>query len=466
MFYMAHISFTRKTKSNAQTTKAAKSVAVSAKKNILIEKKIKKAVSAPQNKQRNVKSVELKLKAKSPKSEKPASVKKSNVVAASAKKKSIVSLPVAKPKSKTIGTKASAVKKVSIKSSPAKDSVKKSKSVKPQKTDTQKKKPASAKSPVQIKKKVSAKSSSTVSAKKANSGNKKAAPKTVRSVAVKSAVKASVISAAKKTKPAKPAAIVKAVKSIKSKPIAPRKKIEPEKVKTQAPSKKLKVETAKSKETTSAAKTVKSKPAKVAFNKKQKTKSIEEFGINTRKYSLLRKEKPQPQTENPKVANKEVKANTNNISPNDKKLIGKNLQSVKAIDDQKTELKNTPLEPETIASKLKKKKAKAIGAAVFRGKKERYDFEVFPIDGEFEDVSAIYIISKRKIDKRKRAHHALVCIGQTDSLVAELKKHRKGKCVKKFAANSISLLREANEKQRLKIETDLKAAHAIPCVHT
>jgi hypothetical protein len=115
--------------------------------------------------------------------------------------------------------------------------------------------------------------------------------------------------------------------------------------------------------------------------------------------------------------------------------------------------------------KPKKKKVKPIGAAIFRGKKERYDFQVFPVDGEFEDAAAIFIISKRKVDKRKKAHHKMVCIGQTTSVLSELKKHRKGKCFKKYEANAISVMREENEQKRLKIESDLKSAHTIPCLH-
>ena len=118
-----------------------------------------------------------------------------------------------------------------------------------------------------------------------------------------------------------------------------------------------------------------------------------------------------------------------------------------------------------LPAKPKTKKAKLIGAAIFRGKKERYDFQVFPVDGEFEDAAAIFIISKRTVDKRKKAHHTMICIGQTTSVVSELKKHRKGKCFKKYEANAISVLREENEQKRQKIELDLKSAHTIPCPH-
>lgn len=112
--------------------------------------------------------------------------------------------------------------------------------------------------------------------------------------------------------------------------------------------------------------------------------------------------------------------------------------------------------------KLKKKKVKPLGAAVFRGRKDRYDFQVFPLDTDFEDVSAIYVISRRKIDREKKGHHVLVCIGQTDSVASEIKRH-KNKCIKKHNANVISILPEADEKKRFKIEEDLRAAHAIAC---
>ncbi len=114
--------------------------------------------------------------------------------------------------------------------------------------------------------------------------------------------------------------------------------------------------------------------------------------------------------------------------------------------------------------KPKNKKAKLIGSAIFRGKKERYDFKMFALNETFEAIPAVYIISKRMTDTRKKGHHALICIGETHSIFDELKKHRKGKCVKKHRANVVSILPEADEKIRLKIETDLKAAHSVACL--
>ncbi len=110
-----------------------------------------------------------------------------------------------------------------------------------------------------------------------------------------------------------------------------------------------------------------------------------------------------------------------------------------------------------------KKKSPKISEAIFRGRKSLYSFEVIPLTAEFEDDSAIFVISKRKTDKRGKGHHAFVCIGQTDSILGEIKKHKKAKCLKQHSANVICLLREQNEENRLKIEADLKAAHASFC---
>ena len=134
----------------------------------------------------------------------------------------------------------------------------------------------------------------------------------------------------------------------------------------------------------------------------------------------------------------------------------------RAAKPSKVEILETKIETAMLA-KTKPKNVKQIGAAVFRGRKNRYDFQVYPLDFEFENVSAIYVISRRKTDSKKRAHHAFVCIGQTDSLPGELAKHTRSKCVKRHEANVVSILTEPSEKKRLKIEEDLRAAHAIVC---
>jgi len=151
------------------------------------------------------------------------------------------------------------------------------------------------------------------------------------------------------------------------------------------------------------------------------------------------------------------------VRPIEKQGKSKNIKLTSEVPLIKvSEIKIEPMKS-PLPVKSKPKKAKPIGSAVFRGKKDRYDFNVFALDENFEAVPAVYIISKRKTDRLKKGHHALICIGETDSISDEIKRHRKGKCVKKHQANVISILPEANEKKRLKIETDLKAAHAVVC---
>lgn len=117
------------------------------------------------------------------------------------------------------------------------------------------------------------------------------------------------------------------------------------------------------------------------------------------------------------------------------------------------------------AEKPIKKKIKPISSAVLRGKSGRYDFEVFPLDAEFEKAPAIYVISKRVTDKQRRGHHKLICIGESSSLFEDIKKHRKNKCLKEHQANAVCLLKEQDAASRLRIASDLREAHAIVCRH-
>src|SRR5687768_10933927 len=69
------------------------------------------------------------------------------------------------------------------------------------------------------------------------------------------------------------------------------------------------------------------------------------------------------------------------------------------------------------------------------------------------------------MDREGGGHHKVVCIGQTESLAVELKKQKKGRCIKKFKANVIPVLPTENQHARFSIDADLKAMHSIPCLH-
>lgn len=175
-----------------------------------------------------------------------------------------------------------------------------------------------------------------------------------------------------------------------------------------------------------------------------------------------------PKAKKPIVANqtpklKKTKVDTNIVekksTPKTKQVKSETTNKNPKLAKKKVEIIVPPIK------KPVKKKIKPIGSAVVRGKNGSYDFEVFPLDAELKDGSAIYVISKRITDKRGRGHHKFVCIGQTESLLGDIKKHAKDKCIKQHKANVICLLREENEKHRLKIETDLRQAHSIACNH-
>ncbi|HVE57243.1 MAG TPA: hypothetical protein VNB22_10475 [Pyrinomonadaceae bacterium] len=224
---------------------------------------------------------------------------------------------------------------------------------------------------------------------------------------------------------------------------------------------------AKSKSVTAAKVSVSTPEKPVAANqptrqkKQKKEKIVSPVPV---KNSKADKEKVLPKTINQKVkaADKKaeivipaIKAKSGNKAKVAKQKVEKKIEKKT---EKKIEIVIPPMKPKPV-----KKKIKPIGSAVVRGKNGRYDFEIFPLDAEIKDGSAIYVISKRITDKGGRGHHKFVCIGQTESLLGEIKKHKKDKCIKHYKANVICLLREDSETNRVKIETDLREAHTIFC---
>lgn len=192
---------------------------------------------------------------------------------------------------------------------------------------------------------------------------------------------------------------------------------------------------------------IKHKPEKkpVAITKKPQNKTVKTAG------KVLVGKKNQPgKPVKPLISNKKIRIAKNKIV---EKISAKKVSRLKNITN------SAPAE----IKKPRKKPVRPISSAVFRGKKSLYDFKVFSIDEKFEPVQAVYIISRRITDRRKRGHHKLICIGQTDSVTDGIKMHKKGKCIKQNEANVICLLKEEDEKNRLRIEADLREAHSVTC---
>lgn len=112
-----------------------------------------------------------------------------------------------------------------------------------------------------------------------------------------------------------------------------------------------------------------------------------------------------------------------------------------------------------------RKRSSKISQTVFRGNRCLYSFEVFPLTAkEIPDGAGVFIISRRRIDKFGSGHHNAVCIGETNSIATEIKRHRRAKCVKQTAANVICFLKEDNPHTRFEMIDDLISSRTFNCV--
>ena len=113
----------------------------------------------------------------------------------------------------------------------------------------------------------------------------------------------------------------------------------------------------------------------------------------------------------------------------------------------------------------RRKFIKPIGAATFLGKRLTYAFDTFDLKSKFEDFPALFVISKRKVDRFGRGHHKIICIGQTEALGKAMNKHTKLAAIKNNKGNVVSILKDESEKHRLIIEENLKSRYKVLCLH-
>jgi hypothetical protein len=110
------------------------------------------------------------------------------------------------------------------------------------------------------------------------------------------------------------------------------------------------------------------------------------------------------------------------------------------------------------------RRVRKLGDAVFRGAKSVYTFDVFPLTTDIRDSAAIFIISRRIVDRFKTGHHHTICVGETDSIVSEIRRHKRAKCAKSNEANAICVLREEDDSMRSNVIDDLVAARSFSCI--
>ena len=110
------------------------------------------------------------------------------------------------------------------------------------------------------------------------------------------------------------------------------------------------------------------------------------------------------------------------------------------------------------------KRIRKLSTAVFRGSRLEYNFDVYPITTAITDHPVVFILSRRRVDKKGRAHHAVSCVGETSSIVSEIKKHKRAKCVKGNGANVVCILKEADKTTRSGVLQDISTAREFSCV--
>jgi len=105
-----------------------------------------------------------------------------------------------------------------------------------------------------------------------------------------------------------------------------------------------------------------------------------------------------------------------------------------------------------------------LSTAVFRGSRNEYSFDVYPITPALTDNPTVFIFSRRRADKTGRWHHAVSCVGETQSIVSEIKRHKRAKCVKGNGANVVCLLKEADRSARVGVLDDIVSVRGFSCV--
>src|SRR5690348_17855435 len=110
------------------------------------------------------------------------------------------------------------------------------------------------------------------------------------------------------------------------------------------------------------------------------------------------------------------------------------------------------------------KRVRKLSTAVFRGSRTEYTFDVYPLSTAITDNPVVYIFSRRKVDKLGRWHHAVSCVGETQSIVSEIKKHKRARCVKGSESNVVCIIKEADRRTRSGVLDDIASARAFSCV--
>lgn len=107
--------------------------------------------------------------------------------------------------------------------------------------------------------------------------------------------------------------------------------------------------------------------------------------------------------------------------------------------------------------------AKIADYSVTGASKRIYTFEVYPYNSQWNEVAAVYVVTKRTPKTGGGGSHTNIYVGQTDNLKERHSGHHKEDCFKSEGANCLSVLREDSEEKRLDIESDILEGGYWPC---
>lgn len=109
-----------------------------------------------------------------------------------------------------------------------------------------------------------------------------------------------------------------------------------------------------------------------------------------------------------------------------------------------------------------------VGTITFTGESgNEYDFDIYPIDTTWRDgIGAVYVVTYRYKKENGKFYHTRIYIGQTDDLKGRLEDHHQIECIQNHDANCVCIHLDADEKSRVKKETDLIRGNSTKCNDT
>ncbi len=95
---------------------------------------------------------------------------------------------------------------------------------------------------------------------------------------------------------------------------------------------------------------------------------------------------------------------------------------------------------------------------------QKYDFEVYAFDTQYNQVACVYAVTRREEKGEGEGYsHTVIYVGQTDDLSERFDDHHKADCFTRHRANAIGVHQDGDEKSRRAKEAGLIKAYNPPC---